>query len=179
MPHIHTDPGQYDHTASAFLFRTDLTEPKVMLHLHKKYGCFMQFGGHIELNESPWQAISHELREESGYDVAQVSVLQPPVRIRKFSSPAHTTLHPQPVSHATHAVGTDHFHTDSVYALTTTEEPQQAPESGESTHIQLFTRSELTALPSEKIYDNVRETALYIFDELLPQWEAVSSAEFK
>lgn len=179
MPHIHTEPGQYDHTASAFLFRIDFTDPKVVLHLHKKYGCYMQFGGHIELNESPWQAVSHELREESGYAMTQVKLLQPRVRIRKFSHPAHTTLHPQPVSHATHAVGSNHFHTDSVYALTTTEEPRFQPESGESSHIELFTRSELLALPSEKIYDNIRETALYIFDELLPQWEVVSPAEFK
>ena len=31
MPHIHTEPGQHDHTASAYIFRTDFSEPKVML----------------------------------------------------------------------------------------------------------------------------------------------------
>jgi len=179
MPHIHTEPGQYDHTASAFLFRTDFAEPKVMLHLHKKYGCYMQFGGHIELNESPWQAITHELREESGYDITQVSLSQPHIRIRKHSDSAHTTLHPQPVSHATHKVSDDHFHTDTVYALTTAQEPQLQPEAGESTHIQLFNRAELAALSDEKIYPNIRETALFIFDEVLPNWEVVSPAEYK
>ncbi len=33
----------------------------------------MQVGGHIELDETPWQAVEHELREESGYTLAELS----------------------------------------------------------------------------------------------------------
>ena len=65
MPHIHTKPGQHDHTVSAFIVRLDGKQPRILLHRHKKSGVYMQFGGHIELHENPWQAISHELLEES------------------------------------------------------------------------------------------------------------------
>jgi len=63
MAHIHTQPGQHDHTASAYIVRTDFDEPKIMLHLHRKIGKYLQFGGHVELHETPWQAVVHELRE--------------------------------------------------------------------------------------------------------------------
>lgn len=36
MSHIHTKPGQHDFTASAFIIRTDGTEPRAMVHMHKK-----------------------------------------------------------------------------------------------------------------------------------------------
>jgi 8-oxo-dGTP pyrophosphatase MutT (NUDIX family) len=147
-----------------------------MLHLHKKHGRYMQFGGHIELNENPWQAITHELKEESGYEIDQVQLLQPRQRLHKIS---HATIHPQPVSHTTHPVPGDHFHTDIVYALTTREEPRSKPDEGESTHIKLFTRAELLALPTDQIFENVREIALYIFDEVLPSWEAVPTDTYK
>src|SRR3954465_16018556 len=97
MPHIHTEPGQHDHTVSAYIFRTDFSEPKVMLHLHKKHGTYMQFGGHIELNENPWQAITHELREEAGYELDELFILQPHQRLMHLSRGA--IAHLQPDSH--------------------------------------------------------------------------------
>ena len=71
MPHIHTLPGEHDATASAYIVRTDLGEPAIMLHRHKKLDTMLQFGGHVELHENPLEAIAHELREESGYDFRQ------------------------------------------------------------------------------------------------------------
>ncbi len=53
MAHIHTQPGQHDHTASAYIFRVDFDEPKLVLHLHRKINKYLQFGGHIELHETP------------------------------------------------------------------------------------------------------------------------------
>jgi 8-oxo-dGTP pyrophosphatase MutT (NUDIX family) len=176
MPHIHTKPGQHDHTASTFLFRTDFDEPKIMLHFHKKLKSYMQFGGHIELHESPWQAVIHELKEESGYDIDQVRILQPKKRLEKISGAA---VHPQPVIHTTHPIGDDHFHTDSAYAVITDEEPHGLPDEGESTDIKLFTRLELVNLPDDKILENVREIALYIFDNCLDSWQPVSTKTFE
>jgi 8-oxo-dGTP pyrophosphatase MutT (NUDIX family) len=176
MPHIHTQPGQHDHTASAYLFRIDLDEPKVLLHMHKKFGKYMQFGGHIELNETPWQAITHELLEESGYSMEQLTVLQPSGRITQLRD---AIMHPQPVTHNTHALPDEHFHTDIVYAFTTTEVPKHQPSDGESTDIRSFTRSALVNLPDDSIIENVREIALYIFDHCLANWQPVSPSEFK
>lgn len=176
MPHIHTKPGQHDHTVSAYLFRIEENEPKVLLHIHRKFGKHMQFGGHIELNETPWQAITHEILEESGYSMEQLAVLQPTDRIIQLHD---AIMHPQPVTHNTHTLPGEHFHTDLVYAFTTMEAPKQQPSDGESTDIRSFTRSELVNLADDSIIENVREIALYIFDNCLTQWQPVSPSEFK
>jgi hypothetical protein len=49
MAHIHTEPGQHDFTASAFIIRLDRLDergqPKLLLHKHKKLHKLLQFGG--------------------------------------------------------------------------------------------------------------------------------------
>ncbi|HEX6416493.1 MAG TPA: NUDIX domain-containing protein [Candidatus Saccharimonadales bacterium] len=179
MSHIHTDPGQYDHTASVYLFRTDFNEPKIMLHLHKKLGKYMQFGGHIELHETPWGAVVHEVREESGYDIAQISLLQPRERVVSLSD---ATIHPAPAAHSSHPFGkpgSGHFHTDVAYAAVASEPPRHTPHDDESSDIKMFTRQELVDLPDDQIIANVREIALHIFDNCLGNWEPVPSKSFK
>src|SRR5437879_1527745 len=99
MPHIHTKPGQHDHTASAYIVRIDGKEPKILLHKHKKSGKYQQFGGHIELDETPWQAVLHEIKEESGYDAKQLMLLQPKERLKSLGD---ADQHPVPVCHNTH-----------------------------------------------------------------------------
>lgn len=138
----------------------------------------MQFGGHVELDETPWQAVTHELLEESGYSMDQVQILQPHHRIRELTG---AVIHPQPVSYSTHPFGQgiDHFHTDTAYAVITDEAPQQQPEEGESAKTKLLTRDELVALSSHEIPENVREIALFIFDDCLKNWEAVPTSQFK
>lgn len=179
MSHIHTQPGQYDHTASAYLFRTDFNEPRIMLHLHKKLGKYMQFGGHIELDETPWEAVVHELREESGYDIDQISLLQPTVRIHSLSG---AVIHPLPAAHSSHPFGkpgSGHFHTDVAYAAVADAPPRHAPHEEESPELRLFSREELVGLPDDQIIANVREVALHIFDNCLDNWEVIPSTEFK
>lgn len=61
MPHIHTKPDQHDMTASAYILRQENGVWKCLVHFHKKVEKLMQVGGHIELNETPWQTITHEL----------------------------------------------------------------------------------------------------------------------
>jgi 8-oxo-dGTP pyrophosphatase MutT (NUDIX family) len=177
MAHIHTEPGQHDHTVSAYIIRIDSDEPKIMLHLHKKQGTYMQFGGHIELDETPWQAIIHELREEAGYDLDQLMILQPTTRITHLSDGA--IPHPQPMSHSTHNFDNKHSHIDIAYAMVARNAPNYSPDENESTDIKLFTRSELQALPKELIFENVREIALYALDEIYGSWEEVPTNTFK
>jgi len=177
MSHIHTAPGQHDHTASGYIFRTDFSEPKIMLHLHKKIGKYLQFGGHIELHETPWQAISHELEEESGYLINDLSILQPHHRIASLGD---AVIHPQALSHSTHPFGgtLDHFHTDIAYAFVTDKPPHQKPGEGESTAIILLTKSELVAFPDDKIPLNVRQIALFGFNHVLDNWECLPANTF-
>lgn len=175
MAHIHTKPGQYDHTISIYLIRTDFNEPKMMLHFHKKMNAYAQFGGHIELSESPWQAAAHELREESGYTMDQLRLLQPEKRMTRI---ANAIVHPVPAVHATMSYPQEvgHFHTDSAYAIVTNQEPKNTPREGESTDIRLFTRAEIAT--SNKIDTITRDIALYVFDECLAHWQLVPAINF-
>lgn len=177
MPHIHTEPGQHDLTASAFIVRTDTPEPTIMLHLHKKLNRYMQFGGHVELHETPWQAVIHELREESGYDMNQLDVLQPLIRIKRLTG---ASMHPAPLSCNTHLfkTGMNHFHTDIEFALITSELPRNSVEDGESNNMRLFTLDELLKLSGEETFENIREIAIYVLRDIVPNWERVSTSEF-
>lgn len=177
MPHIHTNPGEHDATASAWIIRTDSPEPALFLHLHKKLGKWMQFGGHVELLETPWQAALHELAEESGYDQAQLQLRQPRLRLRNISDAA---LHPVAFADITHEFpGIDHKHTDRAYLFTTDQEPINLPGDGESTNVRWITASQFDDLPDSEILPNVREIGLFAFKLLSSQdWEDVSLSDF-
>lgn len=56
---------------------TEGDEPRIILHKHRKLKMLLQFGGHVELDETPWQAVLREIAEESGYDKNQLKLLQP------------------------------------------------------------------------------------------------------
>jgi 8-oxo-dGTP pyrophosphatase MutT (NUDIX family) len=167
MGHIHTKAGQIDATASAFIFRID-EEPKILLHLHKKLHSYLQFGGHIELDETPWQAVTREVREESGYGMGQLMLLQPQQRLKGLSG---ADLHPVSVCQNTHHFDTEHRHTDTCYAFLTKEGPAHELGGNESHDFRLFTRDELSQEPN--ILPGVVDIALYIFDELIDSWEQV------
>lgn len=175
MAHIHTRPGQHDHTASAFIVRTDLGEPKLMLHLHKKLGVYLQFGGHIELDETPWQAICHELVEESGYDISQLKILQPKHRIDKLDK---SKMHPIAFCHNTHNIDEAHLHTDLDYLFVTEFPPKHRIQEGESDNIIYVSRDDLDKKKYSKINEDIRIIGLGIFDVFLENWERVSTDQF-
>lgn len=163
MPHIHTEPGQHDLTVSMFIVRTDSNEPRVMIHKHKKMGVWLQFGGHVELNENPWQALEHELIEETGYEIDQLELLE----IARPPQAENSVSHPLPFSLNTHAIGSDHFHIDIRYAFKTSQTPRRKVGKSESQEIILITRQELLDLSDSDIWPDTRNQFLYILDNLL------------
>lgn len=177
MPHIHTIPGGHDATASAFIVRTDLAEPVIMLHRHKKLGTLLQFGGHVEATENPLQAIAHELLEESGYALDQLFLLQPKLRITRLTD---VVLHPVPACSFTHRFqGLDHYHTDTSYAFVTHETPKHDISVGESKDIRTFTVTELESLANGEILQNVKEIALFVLRKLYIDWEQVPTTSWQ
>lgn len=126
MPHIHKE---YDYTISAFILHPD--QAKVLLVKHKKLGKLMQVGGHIELNEDPWQALSHELLEEAGLIIQKCQLLLQPDQPRVVSK-GHKTL-PIPFHYEVHDLPPDgsHRHIDMSYALKSYTD-QIRPDIGES-----------------------------------------------
>ena len=140
MPHIHTKPGEHDMTVSAYIVRMQDDVPLVLVHMHRKFQKLMQCGGHIELNESPWASVAHELLEETGYRLDELSVLQPTSKPINLDS---AIVHPVPVSMKTHRVNGDHLHSDLVYAFVAGSVQQRMPAEGESEDLRWLSIDEL------------------------------------
>ncbi len=177
MPHIHTQPDQHDHTVTAYIVRRDMDQPRLLMHMHKKLGKLMPVGGHIELNETPWAAMVHEIKEEAGYDISQLSILQPAKRILP-AEVSDVALHPQPLLMNTHAITPEHFHSDTGYLLEAHGEPRHELADGESSDIRWLTRDELAELGEDDIWHNIRVAGLAIFDRFLEDWQPVAATEF-
>ena len=143
--------------------------------MHKKHGVLLPFGGHIELNETAYGAVEHELREESGYSLQQLTILQPTERIRNLEG---IVVHPQPVLVNTHSVSDTHYHSDLAYAFVATEDAAGTPEDGESADIRWINRDDLLKLGSKEIYNNTRQVYLHILDVSLSNWEQVPADSF-
>lgn len=130
----------------------------------------MQFGGHIELDENPWQTIKRELLEEVGYGISQLKILQPKNVLKNLSE---ITTHPLPVAYTTHNAGEAHRHNDAAFGFLANQAPKHKPTQEESNDIKLFTKKQLLGLPVDKTYENGREIALYILDHALKEWEQI------
>jgi 8-oxo-dGTP pyrophosphatase MutT (NUDIX family) len=140
MPHIHTAPNQHDITVSAYIVRVDGTEPKVLVHMHRKFHKLLQVGGHVELDETPWASVAHELLEESGYTLEELDILQPDAE-RVIAEGA--VVHPVPVLSNTHKIGDSHFHSDFCYAFVAKSGPHNRMAEGESEDLRWLTLAEL------------------------------------
>jgi 8-oxo-dGTP diphosphatase len=173
MPHTHTGFGEHDLTASAFVIRDDLEEPQLLLHMHKKLNVLLQFGGHVEITENPWQGIQHELREESGYTFEEVEVLQPKDKLRSLSGVA---LHPTPITVMTHPFNEDKSHL--AFGFIAHAEPSLPPKDNESKDLRWFTYEQLTDLDATKIPKNVQEIGQYVLTTVFSTWERSSATDF-
>lgn len=148
MPHIHTEPGQHDMTVSAYIVRRSKNgEWLCLVHMHKKVHKLMQIGGHIELHETPWQAVTHELQEESGYTLPELLVAQYTADVVEDDT---NVTHPVPFSTNTHLVklsaeqgGYDHYHSDLCYGFVAKDVPQSGVKGNESKDLRWLSIAEL------------------------------------
>lgn len=116
MAHIHE---KIDFTASVFIVH----EGKVLLHLHKKLGKWLQPGGHVELDEDPNQAAIREAKEETGLVVMLVGSPQLP----ELQSEKSDIVPPKFLNR--HAFSDVHEHIDFTYFARVVE-GELAPEDG-------------------------------------------------
>lgn len=140
MPHIHTKPGQHDMTISGYIVRIDQAEPLCLVHMHRKMGKLMQIGGHIELNQTPWQAVADEVGQESGYTFPELQVVQPSLG---RAIVAGSVVHPVPFTMNTHNVGNGHFHSDLCYGFVAGGPAVNKASEGESVDLRWMTIAEL------------------------------------
>ena len=187
MPHIHTAQGWHDQTVSAYILRYEerwdgtFTAPRLLVHMHKKFGVLLQPGGHVELPENPWQAIAHELLEETGYEMDQLGLFQPEIlKVQRMTYPT-TILHPIPFYMNSYDAGeNNHRHTDHAYVFLTAEEPRRQPGEGESTDLRWLTLDEVMATPADQISEVVKDAAPVAFSLISSaQWKLVSPLSFR
>lgn len=176
MPHIHTEPGQHDITTSAWIFREDDDELRALVHMHRKHGKLMQVGGHIELDETPWQTIAHEIPEESGIRLDQLYVLQPQNATLDITGAA---VHPVPVIANTYFVGNAHYHSDFGYAFIAKGDPELHPAEGESAGLRWLTISELgRAVSAGAALQDVVDIYTHIAKSIVPVYYRIEATSF-
>ncbi len=159
MPHIHNQPGQHDATVSAYIILNEDGQWKCIVHYHKKMDILMQIGGHVELTENPWQTAAHEVREESGYSLEELTLLQFTADQPEENG---NIMHPQAFASDTHNIGNDHFHSDLCYGFIANTRPKQEAAEGESNDIRWLTLEEMeTGVKSGEVLLDV--TYIYRF----------------
>lgn len=114
MGHIHAD-SEYDYTASAIIVHDN----KVLLLFHKKLQMWLPPAGHIELNETPIEALYREIEEETGLIQDHLTLVTPFTENMKLEhDPSRNTLLPMPFNINTHMVNRGgHQHIDFAYIL--------------------------------------------------------------
>ncbi len=140
MAHIHE---LYDFTVSAFIMHP--FEAKILLLKHKKIGKWLQPGGHIELNEDPLQALTHELIEETGLLPSDYEIIEPADHPMPTGN---STALPTPFYVFVHNYNAQHKHIDLSYTLkANTDVLTQNPDGAEA--IGWFSIAEITQKHAE------------------------------
>lgn len=150
----------------------------MLLLMHRKMHTLMPPGGHVELHESPWAALLHEVEEEAGYQPERLQVMQPKLRLKDVGQ---IVVHPQPILSNTHYISDGHYHTDLDYLLIVDGPPDKPPADGESQDLRWLNRQQIGQLSSSEILDNVCRIACYAFDVLLEseQYETIPATDFR
>lgn len=155
MPHIHTEPGQIDYCADAYI----VYQSKVLLRFHEKYKIWLVPGGHVELNETPEEAAVREAKEEVGLDI-ELWVGSTP----QYSSPHYRELIP-PAFMNVHKINDDHRHFSLAYFGRASTDQIIEPEGEEkSGGCRWFTREELLA--EKSVNDTTKLYALKALEVL-------------
>lgn len=173
MPHLHTQPGGHDVTASAYVFRQIEGEWQVLLLKHRKHCLWMQPGGHVEHIENPWQALCHELAEETGYEIEQLDVMQ---ALPRMADSEHDVMHPVPAFLNTHSPAAEHFHSDLSFVLVAEGDPAHGVAEGESTQIGWYSLAQIATL--DGVLPDVAGFVRQAVEHVLPTWHRIPAKEF-
>lgn len=153
MPHIHSD-SEYDFTVSGNIVFKDT----ILLIRHKTLPLWVPPSGHIELNETPIQALYKEILEESGLPES-VLTLHPtvvsPVKNAEGTQPLPFDINIHPIGES------GHQHIDMGYILSSTSDDVR-PGPHESTTWKWFTKEELATF--EPLNENLRQRAIFAID---------------
>lgn len=117
-----------------------INDGKILLVKHKKLGAWLQPGGHVEPNETPYEAAIRESLEETGI---RVTIIDASTAKDRINDDVATEM-PQPIATLYERVPLKdglHMHFDLVY-LAAPEEGGNAVKSDESDDIRWFSKEE-------------------------------------
>jgi 8-oxo-dGTP pyrophosphatase MutT (NUDIX family) len=121
--------------------------------------------------------LAHELREETGYTLDEISVLQPSGMRLKLDEKVVT--HPLPLLVNTHPIKNRHFHTDQSYAFIARSLPALSPQEGESEDIRWLTIAELQKCVDDGLaYENVFRVYEAIVTYYLEAYDWLPATDF-
>lgn len=141
MGHIHSNE-QFDFTVSGYLVH----DGKTLLIKHKKLPMWTPPSGHIELNETPIEALYKEIYEEAGIDASHLTLIEPHLETKSLERGPRSTYLPLPFDTEWHYVGEDgHRHIDFAYMLVS-DTAEVKPAEGESQTFAWYTADELATL---------------------------------
>lgn len=142
------DSADRDFVAGAFIVKDE----KILFLKHKKYGFWLQPGGHVEPGETPDEAAIRETLEETGL---KVEVVNEEDRFENFSA---IDL-PKPFNINLHEIEEDHWHLDFQYLVEVVGETEDYEYEDEN--IGWFSKDELEDLDMP---ENCRKTAKKALD---------------
>ena len=120
-------------------------------------------GGHVEINENPWDALVHEIFEETGYEMNQLQVLQPYGLPTVDINDAHTVQHPIPFIVDTHLMETNvknHNHINLSYLFYTDQLPKHEVTGDESTIFKRLTTVKLASATDDEVLASMRKAGI-------------------
>lgn len=140
MPHIHTGTGELDFTVSGYIVYDD----KTLLIKHKYLPIWTPPSGHIEVDQTPVEALYAEISEEAG--IAKESLELMPTQAYKPRFERNDTAEelPLPFDFEVHPIADGHRHINMAFVLKSSTNHVE-PGKGESNTFKWFTVDELRA----------------------------------
>lgn len=143
-----------DFVAGAFIVKND----EILLLRHKKYGMWLQPGGHVEEGETPDEAAIRETMEEVGLEVEILESFRPDTSYENKSEDL-----PQPFNINLHQIEEGHWHLDFQYLARPVGEIDEKEYSDED--MKWFSKNELEN-EDLNMPENARKTALNALKEI-------------
>lgn len=142
-----------DFVAGAFIIKNS----KVLFLRHKKYGIWLQPGGHVEERETPDEAAIRETMEEVGLEVEILEKFRPDTSFENKSEDL-----PQPFNINLHQIEKSHWHLDFQYLTRPVDKIDEKEYSDED--MKWFSKDELEN-EDLNMPENARITALKALKE--------------
>lgn len=133
------------------------SEPRTLLHFHRKLQTWLPPGGHVEENETPFEAAIREITEETGLEQEDLTFMINGEKPRTIDDRARILELPHLLLEEFIEEG--HYHLDWIYFAKIDPRSYESSINGD---FRWFTRDDL--LLEKKIFANVRELAILGLD---------------